>query len=169
MNSAANVAALKRLLDQTDERASLAARLRPLMPFIQSCVDAGLPYVALLDDLAHAGLPIKARLLERSLYRWRKARCSEGKQPTSITTPPSGSPDRAVVHQPPSTPHTSNDDAIPGRPRRIETPADLRQIRDIHIDLDALRREGEALRKAKQRAERITPQSSNPSNQESFT
>lgn len=166
MNSAANVAALKRLLDRTDARASLAARLRPLMPFIQSCVDAGLPYTALLDDLAQAGLPIKTRLLERSLYRWRKAQCPEGKQPTGITAPSSGSPDKPTDHQPPSTPHPSNDVAIPGRPRRIETPADLRQIRDIHIDLDALRREGEALRKAKQRAERTNPQSSNPSNQE---
>ena len=147
MNSAANVAELKRLLSQTDERASLAARLRPLMPYLQTCVDAGLPYAALLDDLALAGLPIKPRLLERSLYRWRKARRLPGD---------------AIAET-----HTTADQAIQGRPRRIETPGDLRQIRDMHIDLEALRREGEALRKAQQRKERTRHPSSPSSSQES--
>ena len=165
MNSAANVAELKRLLSQTDERASLAARLRPLMPYLQTCVDTGLPYAALLDDLALAGLPIKPRLLERSLYRWRKARRLPSHQPEKSPAYPAdepGKPDDAVAET-----HITVDQAIQGRPRRIETPGDLRQIRDMHIDLEALRREGEALRKAQQHKERARHPSSPSSSQES--
>ncbi|WP_417276803.1 hypothetical protein [Castellaniella sp.] len=163
MTSAANVAELKRLLALSDERASLAARLRPLMPFVQSCVQAGLPYAALLDDLATAGLTIKPRLLERSLYRWRKAQQPQSDhapvQPPLLETCRPGLGGRV----------SAPDSAIQGRPRRIETPADLRQIRDMRIDLDALRREGEALRKA-EKAKQQTPSSpQKPSPQESST
>lgn len=165
MNSAANVAELKRLLNQTDERASLAARLRPLMPYLQTCVDTGLPYAALLDDLALAGLPIKPRLLERSLYRWRKARRSLSHQPEKNPAYPVDEPDKPGNAA--AETHTPADPAIQGRPRRIETPGDLRQIRDMHIDLEALRREGEALRKAQQHKERTRHPSSPSSSQES--
>jgi len=165
MDSAANVAELQRLLNETDERASLSARLRPLMPFIQSRVDAGLPYAALLDDLNQAGFPVKRRLLERSLYRWRKAGRTPGNHPTKNPNAPAGQPGNPDASHVES--HAAADQAIQGRPRRIETPADLRQIRDMHIDLDALRREGEALRKARQHQERASHPSSNPSSQES--
>lgn len=138
MNSQRNIAEFKRLLEQTDDRASLSARLRPLLPYIQACVSAGSPYVAMLNDLEQAGLPVKRRLLERALYRWRK---STANRPESAVTPPATEP------APSRTSALSQTKGLEHSPR-IETPADLRKIRDKCVDLDALRRAGEARKKA---------------------
>jgi len=37
--------------------------------------------------------------------------------------------------------------SVRGQPNRIENPADLRKIRSMEVDLDALRREGQAMRR----------------------
>ncbi|MBV6273751.1 hypothetical protein KVP09_12645 [Alcaligenaceae bacterium CGII-47] len=145
------VAEFRATLDRTDPRASLSARLRPLLPRIHERINAGSPYSAVLDDLEGAGLVVKHRMLESALYRWRKA------QATPAVTSPA-----PVLHQPTTTkalpsPETQ---AVTGRPDRIETPADLRKIRDMKIDLDALRREGEASRKLKR--EQHAPHTNNP-------
>lgn len=142
MNSQRNVAELKRLLEQTDDRASLSARLRPLMPYIQARVSAGSPYAAILDDLEKAGLPIKRRLLERALYRWRKSTAHSTER---VDTP---RPTEPIPSRVPTLSHARGMD----HPPRIETPADLRKIRDKRVDLDALRRAGEARKKAENSA-----------------
>src|SRR3546814_10692546 len=67
------VAEFQTALDRTDPRASLSARLRPLLPRIHERINAGSPYSAILDDLEGAGLVVKRRMLESALYRWRKA------------------------------------------------------------------------------------------------
>ena len=138
-------------LDRTDPRASLSARLRPLLPRIHERINAGSPYSAILDDLEGAGLTVKRRMLESALYRWRKTRI------TQATISPAPAPLRmaATKAQPSPDKH-----AVTGRPDRIETPADLRKIRDMKIDLDALRREGEASRKLKR--EQHAPHTNNP-------
>jgi len=142
MSSQRNVAEFKRLLEQTDDRASLSARLRPLMPYIQSCVSSGSPYSAMLDDLEKAGLPVKRRLLERALYRWRKSTARRAEL-VGAQRPTESIPGRATAVSPlKGMEHTP----------RIETPGDLRKIRDKSVDLDALRRAGEARKKAENSA-----------------
>lgn len=134
------VAEFQAALDRSDPRASLSARLRPLLPRIHERINAGSPYSAILDDLEGAGLVVKRRMLESALYRWRKARI------TPAATLPLPAPLRPASTKALSLPDVQ---AVTGRPDRIETPADLRKIRDMKIDLDALRREGEASRKLK--------------------
>ena len=145
------VAEFQAALDRSDPRASLSARLRPLLPRIHERINAGSPYSAILDDLNGAGLAVKRRMLESALYRWRKARI------TQAATSPAPAPRRPTPTkaQPPP-----DKQAVTGRPDRIETPADLRKIRDMKIDLDALRREGEASRKLKR--EQHAPHTNNP-------
>lgn len=140
MEAADNIAELVRLLDHTDDRASISARLRPALPHIQERVTAGTPYTAILDDLQAAGFTVKRRLLERVLYRWRKAqRENPAPREVLIEDPPSFTLPTASI------PSSSLDHGA----RRIETPKDLRRIRDMRIDLEALRQEGIAKRKGK--------------------
>lgn len=137
MKSADNVAELTRLLNQIDDRASQSARLRQLMPHIQASLHTGLSYADVVADLTNAGFPIKLRLFERVLYRWRKAQ--RATLPSSTTAPPAEQPATSlplVVSDPQSR-------------QRIETPGDLRNIRNMKIDLEALRQEGIAKRKNK--------------------
>ncbi|MFT0548509.1 hypothetical protein ACMHYO_19505 [Allopusillimonas ginsengisoli] len=145
------VAEFQAALDRTDPRASLSARLRPLLPRIHERINAGSPYSAILDDLEGAGLVVKRRMLESALYRWRKARIVQA------TTSPAPAPLRPTPTKALPSPDVQ---AVTGRPDRIETPADLRKIRDMKIDLDALRREGEASRKLKR--EQHAPHTKNP-------
>lgn len=145
------VAEFQAALDRSDPRASLSARLRPLLPRIHERINAGSPYSAILDDLNGAGLPVKRRMLESALYRWRKT------QAIQAVTSPTPAPLRSTPTKAFSSPDVQ---AVTGRPDRIETPADLRKIRDMKIDLDALRREGEASRKLKR--EQHAPHTHNP-------
>lgn len=92
---------------------------------------AGVPHAAVLEDLAAAGLTVQRSTFAITLYRWRKAQRSAANPSTSTVKP--------------SPPPTALD-AIQGRPRNIQTPGDLRKIRDMQIDLEALRREGLASR-----------------------
>src|SRR3546814_15909743 len=87
---------------------------------------AGVPHAAVLEDLAAAGLTVQRSTFAITLYRWRKAQRSAA-NPSASTVKPA-SPPAAL-------------DAIQGRPHNIQTPADLRKIRDIQIDLEEIGRE----------------------------
>ena len=131
MNSPQPVPRDRAALSALDPRISLAAQLRALFPMIEAELAAGVPHAAVLDDLAAAGLTVQRSTYAITLYRWRKAQRTAASPPTSTVKP---SP------PPPAL------DAIQGRPRNIQTPGDLRKIRDMQIDLEALRREGLASR-----------------------
>ena len=121
-----------------DPRISIAAQLRALFPLIETELAAGVPHAAVLDDLAEAGLAVQRSTYAITLYRWRRAKRAS-----------SGSPAPAAKPSPsPANPPAPELDAIQGRPRNIQTPGDLRKIRDMQIDLEALRREGLANRAA---------------------
>lgn len=136
MNDSPSIARYRAALAALDPRISIAAQLRALFPLIEAELAAGVPHAAVLDDLAAAGLSVQRSTYAITLYRWRKAR---------RTSP--GSPATAAKSSPsPATPAAPDLDAIQGRPRNIQTPGDLRKIRDMQIDLEALRREGLANR-----------------------
>lgn len=115
-------------LSVLDPRISIAAQLRAVFPLIEAELAAGVPHAAVIDDLAAAGLTVQYSTYAITLYRWRKAQRRAARQLATPSNP--------TTSQPPTL------DAIQGRPRNIQTPGDLRKIRDMRIDLDALRREG---------------------------
>lgn len=129
------------VLDTLDPRLRLAAKLRALFPLIEPQVAAGVPHAAIMDDLAEAGLPVVRNTYITTLRRWRRAnRLAAAEKAQGQATPPPASP---TALDPPAPPLL---DAIQGRPNRIQTPGDLRKIRNMRIDLEALRREGLANR-----------------------
>ena len=139
MNESPSVTRYRTTLAALDPRISIAAQLRALFPLIETELAAGVPHAAVLDDLAAAGLTVQRSTYAITLYRWRKAQRPAARPPVSAVKPPS---------PPPAL------DAIQGRPRDIQTPGDSRKIRDMQIDLEALRREG--------LANRTQPADSNP-------
>ncbi|PND29957.1 hypothetical protein C1I89_32015 [Achromobacter pulmonis] len=138
MTEPAPVARYRAALAELDPRISIAAQLRALFPLIEAELAAGVPHAAVLDDLAAAGLSVQYSTYAITLYRWRKALRSAAAKPAAQPQP------HAVPTTAPKTPAATDSalDAIQGRPRNIQTPGDLRKIRDMRIDLEALRREG---------------------------
>ena len=139
MTEPAPVARYRAALAELDPRISIAAQLRALFPLIEAELAAGVPHAAVLDDLAAAGLSVQYSTYAITLYRWRKALRSAAAKPAAQPQP------HAVPTTAPKTPAATDSalDAIQGRPRNIQTPGDLRKIRDMRIDLEALRREGQ--------------------------
>lgn len=138
MTESPPVARYRAALATLDPRISIAAQLRALFPLIEAELAAGVPHAAVLDDLAAAGLSVQQSTYTITLYRWRKAQRSVTAAPASCPKSP-----HATLTTPKAPPPTAPAlDAIQGRPRNIQTPGDLRKIRDMRIDLDALRREG---------------------------
>ncbi|MCZ4328499.1 hypothetical protein [Castellaniella denitrificans] len=132
MTESRSVARFRAVLAELDPRISLAARLRAIFPQLEELAASGLPMAAILSDLSAAGLDVQPDTLTKTLYRWRKRK--RGAMPVPAPANPAPpAPDR-------ETPHKT---------QRIETPGDLRNIRNMHVDLEALRREGQALRKGK--------------------
>ncbi|MDK7584523.1 hypothetical protein QP575_01735 [Alcaligenes faecalis subsp. phenolicus] len=138
MTESAPVARYRAALAELDPRISIAAQLRALFPLIEAELAAGVPHAAVLDDLAAAGLSVQYSTYAITLYRWRKAQRCAAAKPAALPKPHAAPATTAQV-QPTTAPAL---DAIQGRPRNIETPGDLRKIRDMRIDLEALRREG---------------------------
>lgn len=138
MNESPPVMRYRAALAALDPRISIAAQLRALFPLIETELAAGVPHAAVLDDLSAAGLTVQHSTYAITLYRWRKAR----------RTAPSSSAPAAKSSPSPANPPAPELDAIQGRPRNIQTPGDLRKIRDMQVDLEALRREGLAIRAA---------------------
>lgn len=59
-------------LHATDPRASTAARLRALMPYIETRLAEGVPHSAIVQDLHEAGFPVPIKTFRTALYRYRK-------------------------------------------------------------------------------------------------
>ncbi|MGS1116509.1 hypothetical protein [Castellaniella sp. UC4442_H9] len=138
------IARYRAVLDTLDPRLRLAAKLRALFPLIEPQVAAGVPHAAIMDDLAKAGLPVVRNTYITALRRWRRAkRLAAAEKAQDQDTPPPVQPASPTALDPPAPPPL---DAIQGRPNRIQTPGDLRKIRNMRIDLEALRREGLANR-----------------------
>lgn len=134
------IARYRAVLESLDPRLRQAAKLRALYPLIEPQVAAGVPHAAIMEDLAAAGLPVRHNTYITTLRRWRRARRQAAEEASQAVTIP------APGTTPPAKPSPPPLDAIQGRPNRIQTPGDLRKIRDMRIDLDALRREGLANR-----------------------
>ena len=150
MNSTQSVAEFRQLLDETDERASTSARMQPLLPHIDRLTRTGLSRSDIQGDLRDAGLMVSQALFDKALYRWRKAQRLAGSSPAPTSTsrqPPSPLTPLDATRRVNTAEEPREPSAVQGRPGRIETPGDLRKIRDMKIDLDALRREGEDRRK----------------------
>jgi hypothetical protein len=146
------VARYRAVLETLDPRLRLAAKLRALFPMIEPQIAAGVPHAAVMEDLAQAGLPVHRSTYMTTLRRWRKVKRLRAAQVASATAP---APCSDHPEAPRAAPSSSSVDAIQGRPHGIETPSDLRQIRHMRVDLEALRREGLEQR---QKATNPTPQ-----------
>jgi hypothetical protein len=138
MTESRSVARFRAVLAELDPRISLAARLRAIFPQLEELAASGVPMAAILSDLSAAGLDVRPDTLTKTLYRWRKKK----RGVVSVTTPTSPA-------APVPTPDPSPKRQAAHKTQRIETPGDLRNIRNMHVDLEALRREGQALRKSK--------------------
>lgn len=137
MNDEPYVEELRLLLAQGEPLAPKAAKLRPLLPRIVQRLAAGAPRKVIVEQLNRAGLDISLHDLAKQLQRYRKAQRESN---SSANPAPIGSAGN-TLHPTPSQP------SVRGQPNRIENPADLRRIRSMEVDLDALRREGEAMRR----------------------
>ncbi len=142
------IARYRAVLEALDPRLRIASKLRAVFPLIEAQIDSGVPHAAVLDDLKAAGLPVQTSTYATTLYRWRKAKRQAAGEADQLDTPAAEPNSPTTKSSPPPIP------AIQGRPSGIQTPGDLRKIRDMRIDLDALRREGLANRaKAAQETE----------------
>ncbi|CAM5220009.1 hypothetical protein CDEF62S_00544 [Castellaniella defragrans] len=140
------IARYRAVLETLDPRLRLAAKLRALFPLIEPQIAAGVPHAAVMEDLAQAGLPVHHSTYTTTLRRWRKAQRLQAAQ-TFPEAEPAAPSSPTLLPTSPEKPAAPPMDAIQGRPHRIETPADLRKIRDMRIDLEALRQEGLAQRR----------------------
>ncbi|MGG4603704.1 hypothetical protein ACLPHM_02800 [Paenalcaligenes sp. Me131] len=126
-------------LSTAEPSASTAAKLRMLLPIIENRLLAGATYAAVVTDLNSAGLEISIGVFRSTLSRIRIK--NGARHQTAAPAPASTNSTQAASHRQPA--------ALPP-PKRIETPADLRQLRDEEIDLDALRQQ----RRESQRSQR---------------
>ena len=148
------VARYRAVLDSLDPRLRIAAKLRALFPMVETQLAAGVPHAAIMEDLAQAGLAVRSSTYITTLRRWRKANRPQTAPAAPVATP-TPTAHRTAPDTPRTTPTPPPMDAIQGRPHGIETPSDLRQIRHMRVDLEALRREGLEQR---QNATNPTPQ-----------
>lgn len=140
MNDEPYVEELRLLLAQGEPLAPKAAKLRPLLPRIVQRLAAGAPRKVIVEQLNRAGLDISLHDLAKQLQRYRKAQ-REGKSNINANASAPATTSAASASYP------VTEAAVRGQPNRIESPADLRKIRSMEVDLDALRREGEAMRR----------------------
>jgi len=138
MNDEPYVEELRLLLAHGEPLAPKAAKLRPLLPRIIQRLAAGAPRKVIVEQLNRAGLDLSLHDLAKQLQRYRKAQRA-GNSHLSHASTQAGSPSTFVQ----GAAHAS----VRGQPNRIENPADLRKIRSMEVDLDALRREGQAMRR----------------------
>ena len=150
MNDEPYVEELRLLLAHGEPLAPKAAKLRPLLPRIIQRLAAGAPRKVIVEQLNRAGLDLSLHDLAKQLQRYRKAqRAVISHSPHSLHSPYPPHPPRAsTLANSASTfvPATAQA-SVRGQPNRIENPADLRKIRSMEVDLDALRREGQAMRR----------------------
>ena len=150
MNDEPYVEELRLLLAHGEPLAPKAAKLRPLLPRIIQRLAAGAPRKVIVEQLNRAGLDLSLHDLAKQLQKYRKAqRAVISHSPHSPHSPYPPHPPRAsTLANSASTfvPATAQA-SVRGQPNRIENPADLRKIRSMEVDLDALRREGQAMRR----------------------
>jgi hypothetical protein len=150
MNDEPYVEELRLLLAHGEPLAPKAAKLRPLLPRIIQRLAAGAPRKVIVEQLNRAGLDLSLHDLAKQLQKYRKAqRAVISHSPHSPNSPYPPHPPRAsTLANSASTfvPATAQA-SVRGQPNRIENPADLRKIRSMEVDLDALRREGQAMRR----------------------
>ena len=152
----------EQILSGIDSRISMAAKLRALYPVIEKNIAAGLSYQIILADLKEAGLIINYELFRKTLFRIRK----KNKTAKSTANQASNTENAVMSLTTPTLAPTttlapaSNTDAIKQSerqpissvntpPKRIESPADLRAIRDMEVDLNALKEEWKAQNRQK--------------------
>lgn len=146
----------EQILSNLDDRISTAAKLRALYPVIEKDIAAGASLGMILDDLKSLGLNLNYAVLQNALARIQKqsktveplASQTENASPLLATPAPAPTTAPAPITSVEPTERTY----IPGvsmTPRRIESPADLRAVRNMQIDLNALREEGLAKRRQK--------------------
>jgi pyruvate/2-oxoglutarate dehydrogenase complex dihydrolipoamide acyltransferase (E2) component len=146
----------EQILANIDPRISKSAKLRALYPTIEKNISIGLSYRIIMEDLQKAGLTVNYELLHKALSLNRKQNKTaepSTNQPEN-TSPPVTKPTPAPIPEPASviSAEPTERAPIPGvstTPRRIESPADLRAVRNMQIDLNALREEGLAKRRQK--------------------
>ncbi|ARP54936.1 hypothetical protein AB6N01_10035 [Alcaligenes nematophilus] len=138
----------RRALADADPRATVTARVRLLLPIIEQRLANGSSYAAIVEDLNATGIEISQTVFANALWRLRQPK----KPRTSTTAVPILTQPSHSVAAPPITSTTPvqapalRTEAVQGRPNAIDSPADLRRIHDMDIDLDALREEGRAMR-----------------------
>ena len=138
----------RRALADADPRATVTARVRLLLPIIEQRLANGSSYAAIVEDLNATGIEISQTVFANALWRLRQPK----KPRTSTTAVPILTQPSHSVAAPPITSTTPvqapalRTEAVQDRPNATDSPADLRRIHDMDIDLDALREEGRAMR-----------------------
>lgn len=156
MNDEPYVEELRLLLAHGEPLAPKAAKLRPLLPRIIQRLAAGAPRKVIVEQLNRAGLDLSLHDLAKQLQKFRKAQRAIISHSPHSPHPPYP-PHASTLANSASTfvPATAQA-SVRGQPNRIENPADLRKIRSMEVDLDALRREGQAMRRDAMNAKNIS-------------
>jgi hypothetical protein len=144
MNDEPYVEELRLLLAHGEPLAPKAAKLRPLLPRIIQRLAAGAPRKVIVEQLNRAGLDLSLHDLAKQLQRYRKAQRAGNSHLSHAPHPPHAS---TLAGNPSTFAQGAAHASVRGQPNRIESPADLRKIRSMEVDLDALRREGQAMRR----------------------
>jgi len=144
MNDEPYVEELRLLLAHGEPLAPKAAKLRPLLPRIIQRLAAGAPRKVIVEQLNRAGLDLSLHDLAKQLQKYRKAQRAVISHSPHSPHPPHAS---TLAGSPSTFAQATSQSSVRGQPNRIENPADLRKIRSMEVDLDALRREGQAMRR----------------------
>ncbi|WP_169295552.1 hypothetical protein [Advenella sp. EE-W14] len=135
----------EQILSTIDPRVSKAAKLRALYPVIEQNIHAGARLGMIVDDLEQLGISMSYAVFQNALSRIRKN--NKTSEPKNSNSPIPAPPPVTAIPSPVPAP------AVTAPPKRIENPIDLRAIRDMAIDLNALREEGLANRRQKKNDE----------------
>ena len=114
--------------------ATKAQKVRRLQPLIERYLLDGANHQVVAEDLSVAGLEISRQVFTATLNRVRAESIEDAPKTPRATAAPAAQPKSPTRQQQKQT---------------IDSPADLRAIRDMNFDLEALRQEELARRRAK--------------------
>lgn len=149
---------LDKLRTNVEKWATLSrrAQLQAAMPILEALSKSGVEYANLARLLGEVGVEIRTDTLRQAMHRWRK----------SIVQEDSVASQSNVGYEPSTTQFSSqpfNDSSMlrnitseitpqPGNPEKMPlTKAELREIRNKHIDLDEINRQARKLREQPQK------------------
>jgi len=141
LNPATQVEALRKAMVELQD-VPRRVQVRTLMPMVDVAIKQGFGIAYLAQILGEGGIPFKPSSLKQAVYLWRKKQATNKVRPGSIAAGEStflvGEKADAMTKS--TDPDEESQTIEPGK-RQPMTKADLKKIREGHVDLEAIVRQ----------------------------